>query len=556
MNTNNISYRIILKARKNLTYADRVVIIEDGMLKYFKEDNLNEPRFKADLLDIIFYEKNKQDKKKYYIVLVSKTNSFREVRFKHADSIVLYQFKIQLEKFVNEEKLNRTNKEEIRVIINKEEKVVIKNSEETLIIPGSGFPSEDAKSYRPSAKLSLTQNFKKNNSLEKFKNTIADVEDLSHRQFDNTKYEYIFNYDYKHFIVINNINISSTNNKKLSQIYFKIESQDFHFNKFYNQVESDFACNRSLNSYFYNLFLALCFILGVLNLYSHNLLQLVIVFLVYFYYKFTWRTNNKIQTNNFLKILTNFNSNGKSTDELIFLRSETLIKLNVLTVRDYLLDLKNYKKWNDNISEVIKNEDNISFKYVDGFEKSDIEFMYDHNDIKNKIMIAEISKNDLKNLYVLESNDSLNKVKLTFYSVCNELSEIYINSCVEKLHNFVKFINYDIQNNLFFSSYTYLGINDLQKYLTLDQNTFRAEGSSENEKIFDGVSLMSKATVTRKNNSFTNFLRVEPKFIENLITQFEKEWSMSTKEKLNLIVKSDNYILNLLTDISNYLLFD
>lgn len=82
----------LLKIKRGVAWSLRRIELDRERVKYFKTED-NELRFSEKIEDCALVEKNINDLKKYFLLLVSKSGAFKEVKISYDDVKVLQNFK-------------------------------------------------------------------------------------------------------------------------------------------------------------------------------------------------------------------------------------------------------------------------------------------------------------------------------------------------------------------------------------------------------------------------------------------------------------------------------
>jgi hypothetical protein len=596
------NFQITLRIKKSKFYSERVVELTEKSLKYFKKENPSEIRFQANLNDIIYYEKYKNDKAKYKLVISSKSNSFPMIKFKSLskeDVNPLLVFKTQLENFINFEKIGRNKKQSIIMRVAQQENVGINNSEEqnlqkntindTLVNSLTGHRLSSGslvnKNFRHSSYSisSVTNKFTNNKTSdnkisintqeENFKmNFMKSLENFD-KEFqifnkDDPKFQNIFNeieggkktlqkYDFK-----NGVEIFTSDKRKLDEIYYSNKIQECNNFILQENFSMQFNTHKWLNYFI----LVLLFLVIIYSLYIKNFIQIVFSLFIYFYLKFEFlktSKNNSFENKNF-----DFQSlfegktcslNRQMEGDKMMIKSQAILNFNLFTVCDLLINEKSYKGYN--YTETSHNLENKNYQE---------EYFYN---LSNKsLVIAEFQNNDLINLYQLESNEHMSKTRVIFFNLVNnkiKLDETYIQmirSRIERLENFINLINHKLRNEKFFDGQISKEVDHLilSKFLS-DSQKLKIEKSNENKNLDDKI--IEEKLLTNLNESeiktfeklpenqitnTPNFKNIDSKIspIQNKLlhpyTNFIKISDQALlKEKLNSILKPENLNLGL-----------
>ena len=103
---------IDLNVKRGVSFEKRTVQVRNGIIRYFKPNNLNEIRFQADLNDVCLIDENDMEfKNGNEIVITSQSNAFPLIRLSHSDIKILKSFKLQLRRMINREKENKKENE-------------------------------------------------------------------------------------------------------------------------------------------------------------------------------------------------------------------------------------------------------------------------------------------------------------------------------------------------------------------------------------------------------------------------------------------------------------
>ena len=103
---------IDLNVKRGVSFEKRTVQVRNGIIRYFKPNNLNEIRFQADLNDVCLIDENDMEfKNGNEIVITSQSNAFPLIRLSHSDIKILKSFKLQLRRMIIREKENKKENE-------------------------------------------------------------------------------------------------------------------------------------------------------------------------------------------------------------------------------------------------------------------------------------------------------------------------------------------------------------------------------------------------------------------------------------------------------------
>jgi hypothetical protein len=533
------SQQFVLKLKKERIYSERIVELCQAELKYFKKEKPNETRFSAKLSDIIFFEKNRNNLPKYKICISSKTESFPMIKFKslsNTDINPLLLFKNALENHINSDKTKKKKKEEIVMRINKEITNVINTEEENI------------KNPRLSQKLSLMQSQKLRQTQLKSNSFILDgnikqgiekflPEKLEKFEIDIKKYDQVFKYDYKVFKKDDDILITTTD---LHLIYHNFHNKSNHslslnslnFDLIKKKFESFFSFSFTSNSFVNVLFSFLFAILLFVKIYYGVYFPILFCLTIYSLLKFEFNEGfnfDSIQSN-INDILFKNDFKGRS----FCIRSETVLSINMFNLFAFL-DNKNYfAKWNQGLE--LNNENNLDLK-LDDFRIENIIAKYYYNSLENKLIVAQSVNNELLNLYILETNQSLTKTKITFLAVMKEeYPEIYCRLVLNKLNNFVDCVRYEILNKIYFKTKETSSTVDLylKEYLDFD--------NVEEKKIEIKHPYINKLDVEITQENKKNEVTTNNEVFEDACTQENKNKEVTTNNEV--FEDASNEIIN------------
>jgi hypothetical protein len=539
------SQQFVLKLKKERIYSERIVELCEGELKYFKKEKPNETRFSAKLSDIIFFEKNRNNLPKYKICISSKTESFPMIKFKslsNTDINPLLLFKNALENHINSDKTKKKKKEEILMRINKEITNVTNTEEETI------------KNPRLSQKLSFMQSQKLRQTQIKSNSFILDgnikqgiekflPEKLEKFEIDIKKHDQVFKYDYKVFKKDDDILITTTD---LHLIYHNFHNKSNHsislnssnFDLIKKKFESFFYFSFTSISFLNILFSFLFAILLFMKIYYGVYLPILFCLTIYSLLKFEFNEGFNLDSlqSNINNILFKNDFKGRS----FCIRSETVLSINMFNLFAFL-DNKNYfAKWNQGLE--LNKENNLDLK-LDDFMIENILTKYYYNSLENKLIVAQSVKDELLNLYILETNQSLTKTKITFLAVMKEeYPEIYCRLVLNKLNNFVDCVRYEILNKIYFrTKQTPSTLDfDLKEYLdyeNLEEKKIDIEQPNINQLDFEITKENKNNEVTMNNEVFedaSNEVRKHNEII-NHETKEDKKYNEQSNKIVDII---------------------
>jgi hypothetical protein len=195
MNTNE-NLKFELKVKKERIYSERIVELSKTTLFYFEKEKPKEIRFQANLVDIVYFEKYKNEKSKYKVSLTSKTNSFPQINLRSADVNALQNFKMQLEKYINDAKLKK-NKKEVIMRFTREEKGGVSHFEDQY--NSSNINQNKIINHHSSSNQLMNKNFQSNFKQLPKETSQKLYDSLENHQLDTKRYNQILKFAYKIF---------------------------------------------------------------------------------------------------------------------------------------------------------------------------------------------------------------------------------------------------------------------------------------------------------------------------------------------------------------------
>ena len=96
------------------------------------------------------------------------------------------------------------------------------------------------------------------------------------------------------------------------------------------------------------------------------------------------------------------------------------MRINLLTVFNYVNDIENEIYWKKHLIEVSESNSQYSYKFKGKTDSFDTEKFSRHIKIlKNSMIITDYNEKEIFNIIIIESNNNGNYTKIYFYSILN-----------------------------------------------------------------------------------------------------------------------------------------
>ena len=108
-----------------------------------------------------------------------------------------------------------------------------------------------------------------------------------------------------------------------------------------------------------------------------------------------------------------------------YLKSSQIVKVNILTLYNYLIDIDNDIYWKKYLIEVCESNSKYNYTYSDYSENFTTEnFSRKTTIFDNSMIIMDFNQIDILNIIILESNNNGDFTKIYFYTLLNNAMNI------------------------------------------------------------------------------------------------------------------------------------
>lgn len=481
MDKTKLPLKYIMKIKRGVAWSVRRIEITKERIKYFKLDD-NELRFNEAIEDCMIIE-NRKKNSNFSLLLVSRSNKFKDVKMFHEDPNTLKKFKHDFD-YIYNYKTTLKDLENKTFVIEAETKPAEGDINSTL---------KESKIYEPSQVIeesvmesNIGMSYMDGQSTIKVQDKAPQMEDKEVEELNED--EELTNNEWNVVKFTKNSVIEYNGDKKeiLPYLYSISEKKKFRERMIQSSVsELKDAIGRfkdKHNSLMILVILSFIFSLSMLFVHSSTLFFSILIIAmsaVGYYNKLNQDTiketnehrHNSTTTN---EVLPRINAN--TCEDERYLRITSIFNVNSKEIfNNYIANLKSYKEWNFNLISIneIKREDNTcKLTYSD--ENETIELS-----IKRSLMITD-SLELLEAVEVSDSNGQKEKFKVKVFSVdqspsysnksrvtitipvrhiiARKISASYVNSTLKSLDllhvlisqaNFTKDSNEDLEVSLY-----------------------------------------------------------------------------------------------------------